>query len=365
MVDDRKEAFDEKEKKHSSKDKSSNSINDNGAYTLEDLADYTGVSKTTISRAFNKPDKVKASTLKVIREAAQKMGYKPSRVARRLRVGQGNAKVMGLIIPDIMNPFFADITKGVEDVAYTEGYVLILNNSNESQLRQKVCIETLQMEGVDGIILPPVSKTESQVKKLVDEGYAIVCVDRKFKGLAVDSIVSDNQHGAYIAVRHLIGLGHERIAYIGGIPTISTSQERANGYKKALREHNIEIDPQLIFEGDSKQRSGESLAQTLFSLTEPPTALFTGNNLITVGALATCRRLGIRVPEELAIVGYDDVPWASSLYCPPTVVNQPGYEIGRRAAKMLISRIKEPEESHVTVTLDPKFLIRDSCGANK
>lgn len=351
------------EEKTTKEKKLSLNIDKKKNYTLKDLARHTGVSKSTVSRAFNEPNKVKESTLNLVLEAAEKLGYQPSRVARRLRGGQGQAKVIGLIIPDVMNPFFADITKGVEDVAYSNGYVLILNNSNESRDRQKICLKTLRMEGVDGIILPPVSKTELQVKNLVDEGYAVVCVDRKFRNVAVDSIVSDNRNGAYTAVNHLINLGHQRIAYIGGIPNISTSIERRRGYEDALRDHDIPINSKYIMEGDSKQGNAELLTQKILSLSNPPSALFTGNNMITLGAQTACRQLGIQIPKDLALVGYDDVPWADALNCPPTVIDQPGYEIGRRATEILMSRIKNPDRSHVTVSLDPNLIIRHSCGA--
>src|SRR5690625_77653 len=340
-------------------------IEEKKSYTLKDLAKYTGFSKSTISRAFTHPEKVKKSSLKKIQTAVDKLGYQPSRVAQRLRSGQGKAKVMGLIIPDIMNPFFADITRGIEDFAHTNGYVLILNNSNGDLERQKMCLETLRMESVDGVILPPVSESDRYVEGLVNEGFVVVCVDRRLKNVPVDSVVSDNRKGAYIATSHMIKLGHKRIAYIGGNSRISTAKERIEGYKEALSDHGIDIDNESILEGDSRQESGERLTKKLLRHSNPPSALFTGNNMMTLGALAACYRENIHIPEQLSLVGYDDVPWAEALNPPATVIDQPGYEIGRLAAETLISRIQSPNRSPVTIPLTPKLVIRDSCGASK
>lgn len=333
--------------------------------TLKDLEKATGVSKSTISRVFNNPEKVKGSTLKLVRKKAEELGYKPSRVARRLQAGQGKAKVIGLIIPDILNPFFAEITRGIEDVALKNGYALILNNSNESLERQQLCLDTLRMEGVDGIILPPVNEEDQYVKELIENGLNMVCIDRVIKNTSVDSIQTDNRKGAYMAVSHLIKMGHSRIAYIGGIPAISTTQERLAGYREAFKDYHLEVNEELILIGDSKQESGERLTEQLIKMENPPTAIFTGNNMTTLGAYVALNRLKISVPDDLALVGYDDVPWADALNPPPTVVDQSTYEIGKRAAEMLLSRIKNPENSPVKLMLEPKFIIRDSCGAGK
>ena len=331
--------------------------------TLKDLEKATGVSKSTISRVFNNPEKVKSSTLKLVRKKAEELGYQPSRVARRLQAGRGKAKVIGLIIPDILNPFFAEITRGIEDVALKNGYALILNNSNESLERQRVCLDTLRMEGVDGIILPPVHEEDEYVKELIDNGLNMICIDRVIKNTSVDSIQSDNRKGAYMAVSHLIELGHKRIAYIGGLPSISTTQERLEGYREAFSDFRLNVEKNLILIGDSKQKSGERLTEQLVKMENPPTAIFTGNNMTTLGAYVALNRLKISIPQEIALVGYDDVPWADALNPPPTVVDQSTYEIGKRAAEMLLLRIKNPDSSPVKLMLEPNFIVRESCGA--
>lgn len=331
--------------------------------TLEDVAREADVSVSTVSRVFNDPDKVRPDTRERVQNAVDALGYQPSRVARRLRLKDGKASLLGLVIPDIQNPFFADVTRGVEDVARDHDYALILTNSDEDPERQRVAVDTLTTEEVDGAIVPPVSDDDPAVKRLVESDVAVVCVDRHLKNTRVDTILSDNRRGAYEAVTHLIELGHERIGFIGGVPRISTLTERREGYEAALRDHGLPVDPALIKEGEARRERGTFFTNELLDLDTPPTALFTGNNMTTLGALAALHVRGVRVPADMALVGYDDVPWAMALNPPPTVVDQPGYEIGRRAAEILIKRLANPNQSPTVVTLQPRLIVRRSCGA--
>lgn len=332
--------------------------------TLEDVAQKADVSVSTVSRVFNKPEKVRPDTRKRVQEAVDTLGYQPSRVARRLRLQNGKASLLGLVIPDIQNPFFADVTRGVEDVAQDHDYALILINSDEDPERQRVAVDTLTTEEVDGAIVPPVSVDDPEVRRLAESDIAVVCVDRHLETLRVDTILSDNRQGAYEAVAHLIEQGHERIGFIGGIPRISTITERREGYEAALRDHDLPVDPSLIREGETRRERGFHFTNELLDLDPRPTALFTGNNMTTLGALSALHVRGVQVPEEMALVGYDDVPWALALNPPPTVVDQPGYEMGRRAAEILIQRLANPERSPTVVTLQPELIVRQSCGAD-
>jgi LacI family transcriptional regulator/LacI family repressor for deo operon, udp, cdd, tsx, nupC, and nupG len=331
--------------------------------TLKDVAREADVSVSTVSRVFNNPEKVRPDTREDVREAAEALGYQPSRVARRLRLKEGDANLIGLVIPDIQNPFFADITRGVEDVARDNDYALILSNSDEDPDQQRLAVDTLKTESVDGVIVPPVSADDPEVHRLLDEDIAVVCVDRRLQSSRVDTILSNNRAGAYEAVTHLIELGHERIGFIGGVSRISTSTERREGYEKALRDHDLPVDSALIKEGDSRRERGTYLTNDLLALDEPPTALFTGNNLTTLGALSAIRVRGLEVPDDIALVGYDDIPWPMALNPPPTVVDQPGYEMGRRAACILLERLAKPDRAPTTVTLQPELVVRESCGA--
>jgi len=331
--------------------------------TLKDVARQADVSVSTVSRVFNNPDKVRPDTREQVREAADSLSYQPSRVARRLRLKSGKAGLIGLVIPDIQNPFFADIVRGVEDVAREHDYTLVLSNSDEDPERQKVVLDTFQTEDVDGIIVPPVSFDDPAVRQLTEISTPVVCVDRRMEDLHVDTITSANKQGAYEAVNHLVELGHKRIAFIGGVGQVSTSADRLDGYKTALRDHDLPVDSSLVRMGESHRERGRFHTESLLDLDRPPTALFTGNNLTTLGALAVLRTHGLNVPKDMALVGYDDIPWAMALNPPPTVVDQPGYEMGYRAAEILLRRFKDPHRSATTVTLQPKLIVRRSCGA--
>lgn len=330
--------------------------------TLKDVARAADVSVSTASRVFNNPKKVHPETRTKVREAVDELGYQPSRVARRLRLKEGKASLLGLVIPDIQNPFFADVTRGVEDVAREHDYALILGNSDEDPDKQKVAVDTLKTEDVDGVIVPPVRIDDPEVQRLVESDIAVVCVDRRMKNVRVDTILSDNRKGAYEAVTHLITLGHERIGFIGGITHISTLNERREGYKRALRDHGLAVDPALIKEGKHRGERGKRHTNELLALSRPPTAIFMGNNLTTLGTLSALNQRGVKVPQEMALVGYDDVPWAQALNPPPTVVDQPGYEMGARAAELLLRRLDAPNRASTVVTLQPKLIVRQSCG---
>lgn len=331
--------------------------------TLKDVAREADVSVSTVSRAFNNPDKVRRPTRERVREAADKLGYKPSRVARRLRLQEGKANLIGLIIPDIQNPFFAEVARGVEDVARDHNYAVIFSNSDEDPDKQKLALDTLRTEDVDGVIVPPVSLDDAAVQHFAESSIPIVCVDRRIEDLRLDTILSDNRQGAYEAVTHLIELGHERIAFIGGIARISTLTERREGYEAALRDHDLPVDPTLVREGELHRERGKDHTEALLDLDRPPTALFTGNNLTTLGALSALNEHDLRVPEDVALVGYDDIPWAGALNPPPTIIDQPSYEMGHRAAELLLQRFEEPDRSPTVVTLQPKLVVRQSCGA--
>lgn len=330
---------------------------------LKDVAREANVSISTVSRVFNSPEKVRPATRERVRDVADALGYRPSRVARRLRLEEGSANLIGLVIPDIQNPFFANVTRGVEDVACDQDYALLLSNSDEDLAKQTVALETLRTEDVDGVIVPPVRPDDPAVCDLIETSIAVVCVDRRLEDLRVDTIVSNNREGAYKAVTHLIGLGHERIAFLGGISGISTTDERRAGYREALRDHDLSVDPALVEEGEPHRERGAPLTNELLDLDRPPTALFTGNNLTTLGALSALNQRGVRVPEDIALVGYDEVPWPMALNPPPTVIKQPGYEMGRRAADTLLERLTTPDRSPSTVTLQSDLVVRRSCGA--
>jgi len=329
--------------------------------TLQDVAQEAGVSVSTVSRVMNQPDLVHPDTRDQVEDAIDTLDYSPSRVARRLRSKKKQTGLLGLVIPDIQNPFFADVSRGVEDVARANDYAVLFSNADEDPAKQKIAVDTLRTEDVSGVIVPPVSTDDPSVKRLLDADIPVVCVDRRLEDARVDTIVSDNENGAYRATKHLIDAGHRRIGFIGGIPHISTSEERLRGYKRALRDFDVPVETRLIREGDSRRESSEALTRDLMESERPPTGLVTGNNLTTLGALSVLNVEGYRIPEDVALVGYDDIPWAMALNPPPTVISQPGYEMGKRAAEVLLQRLDEPDRSSTVITLQPELIVRQSA----
>jgi DNA-binding LacI/PurR family transcriptional regulator len=329
---------------------------------LEDVARMAGVSIATVSRVINEPELVRSETRKSVQDAIRALRYQPSRVARRLRVEHGRANLIGLVIPDIQNPFFADVARGVEDVAQQHGYMVFLGNSDEDESKERRYLDVMRAESVDGIIVPPISEDDAAMAELARSGLPIVCVDRRLSRVAVDTVVVDNVRGAHAAVEHLIRLGHRRIAFIEGRPELSTSPACLRGYRQALDDNGIELDPSLILEGDSRQQGGRSLTRELLAFPERPSALLVGNNLMALGALEALHLAGVRIPDELALISYDDMPWAMAFDPPLTAVRQPAYEVGRRAMELLLQRLAEPSRSPTLVMLQPELVVRRSCG---
>lgn len=328
--------------------------------SLQEVAARAKVSIATVSRVLNQSDKVGPETRAAVEQALRALDYRPSRVARRLRMNHGRAHLVGLIIPDIQNPFYAEIARGVEDAAYASQYALILCNSDENPDKERFYLEVMQAESVDGIVLPPFSENDAAVAATLKSGLPVVCVDRSLAGAETDLVEVDNYQGALDAVNHLLERGHEQIGLIEGRVQVSTSRERRRGYLDALAARGLAPRRELMRTGDFKQESGRLLARELLELRRPPTALFVCNNLMTVGALAGIHQAGRRVPGQVAVVGFDDLPWAEALDPPPTVVRQPAYEVGRQAMELLLRRILEPTRPPVTVRLRPELVVRKS-----
>lgn len=331
---------------------------------LIDVAKEAGVSVATVSRVLNNPETVNADTQLRVQQAIKTLNFRPSRVAQRLRSKGRNSKIIGLVLPDIQNPFYVDVIKGIEEVMYENGYAAIMCNFAQDEKKERLYLDILKSESIDGLIVAPVHGRDQKVVNLILSGLPVICIDRGLSGIEADVVLVDNKKGAFEAVCHLIKLGHRRIAFISGLPQIPTSKERLAGYIAAFQEHQLPVDEALIKYGNSKHESGMRLTAELLDLPTPPTALFTGNNLITLGALETIHSRGVKIPHDIAMVGFDDMYWSFSLNPPLTAVRQPGFEMGKRAAEMLFQRIKEPERATVKVVYDTELKIRSSCGAN-
>lgn len=329
--------------------------------SMNEVAKKAGVSVATVSRVLNNSNSVNEATRTKITKAIKDLNYQPNRVAKRLRSKSISSNLIGVLIPDIQNPFYVDVLRGIEDVASTKNYAIIMCNFGQDKEKERMYLEILQSESIDGLVAAPASETDPQLKKMLANGMPVVCVDRGLKDSNVDVVLVDNVSGAYKAVDHLIKSGYKRIAYISGMPTIPSTILRGEGYRKALEDNNIEFDPELVKSGDSKHESGVKLCEELLSMPTPPDAFFTGNNLITLGALETIHKRGLRIPEDTAILGFDDMQWASSLNPPLTAVRQPAYEMGKRAAELLIQRINDPSRQNIQMIMNADLIVRSSC----
>ena len=329
--------------------------------TLKDVANKANVSISTVSRVINKEPLVKPKTKERVEAAISELNYLPNRVAQRLRSIHTKNKLIGLVLPDIQNPFYVDVVRGVEECAYQHNFAVMIGNFDQDERKEKLYLDILQSESMDGLIVAPSHGRDKHIAQVVDNGYSVVCIDRGLIGMDVDVVKVNNEAGAYGAIDYLIGLGHRKIAHITGHPQIPTTIERVAGYEGAMIENGIEIDARLIKSSNSDYQSGAALMQELLDLPDPPTAVFTANNLLTLGALKTIHKNGIRIPDDISIVGFDDMYWSMSLNPPLTAVRQSGYDIGNKAAELLLQKIANPDRQTSSLVLDTELIVRQSC----
>lgn len=325
---------------------------------IEDVARLAGVSIATVSRVLARKPHVSEKARRAVLEAVQELGYRPNRDARSLR--SQTSKRLGLIISDIQNPFFTAMVRAVEDIAYAYEYTVILCNSDEDAKKEALYIDLMVLERVAGVILSPTCNKGEAVHHLTDAGIPVVLVDRYIAGTSCDTVVVENVTATEKLITHLINNGHTRIGAVIGTPDISTGCERQNGYLEALRKANLAAIPELLRTGVPKAETGYELTNQLLDLPEPPTALFTGNNLLTLGALRAIHEHGLSIPDQIALVCYDEMDWMFVMQPPLTVVAQPVYEMGEKAARLMLKRIKDPTMPPVHTVLEPTILFRGS-----
>ncbi len=329
--------------------------------SMNDVARRAEVSIASVSRVLNNSDNVNDETRARILKAIKELKYQPSRVAKRLRSKTGGGNLLGVLIPDIQNPFYVDVFTGIEDVAYLNNYGLIMCNFSQDEKKEAHYLNILESEAIDGLIAAPVNEDDLRVKKIVRSGLPVVCVDRGLKGVDVDVVCINNEDGAFKAVTYMLEQGYQRIAYIGGLSSIPSSRLREAGYRKALELKGIPVDADLVVNGKSGYASGVKYTKELLNLSSPPDALFTGNNLITLGALEVINSRKMQIPQDIAVLGFDDMNWSNALNPPLSAVKQPAYEIGKRAGELLFQRIKDPRRPSILMSLNSELMIRRSC----
>ncbi len=331
-----------------------------GVAKIGDVAQRAGVSPATVSRVLNGSGSVSAERAAKVREAAAELGYTPSGPARALR--QQRTRVWAAIVADIQNPFFTAMVRGMEDVALAEDHRLVLGNTDEDLEKEAAYLDIAVAEQMAGVVIAVASARDSKLDVLLERNIPVVAVDRRPRRHEddIDSVVVDNELGARQATEHLVAAGARRIACITGPLRVSTASERLAGHQQALREHGIEPDADLVRRADFKEDGGYAATRTLLAARRRPDALFVANNLMTLGTLRAVQEAGLRVPDDLLIVGWDDAPWTTLISPQLTVVAQPTHEIGRQAGTLLATASKELPARHVV--LAPSLIVRASSG---
>ncbi len=329
--------------------------------TVKDVAQAAGVSQATAARALGEYGYVSPGARRAIEDAARRLGYRRHAVARAL--ASNVTHTAGLIVGDIENPFFAAAARGLADVLEEAGYTILLANSDEDLEREARLVEAFRARRVDGLVVAPsVGTLTPHLTDLVAAGVPLVLFDRPVRGLKVDVVMVDNKQGARTAVEHLLALGHRRIGLVSDSPEISTSAERIEGYRAALRAAGLAVDDRFISVTGSTRADGYRGAQALLQQRRRPSAIFTANNMMSVGTLLALRDLGLRIPEDVALVGFDDLDWTTLIEPALTVVRQPVQELGRRAGERLVARLRGDPTAPKRIRLPTEFVVRGSCG---
>ena len=333
--------------------------------TIKDVAAKAGVSTATVSHVVNGSRAVSVETKKKVKAAIKALKYRPDGIARSMRVAQTGT--IAVLIADVTNPFFADFVRGVEDTAHQRGerYNLLLCNTEENTAREERALDLVLERRIDGIVMAPAGGNETILADLVDSGLPLVFGDRKLKGVQADTVVADNFDAAGDLTRHLISIGHRRIGLLEARLASSAIQERVAGFRDALAKAGLALDPRDVVTSLSNIDAADAAGAAFLDPGNRPDAVFCTNNFMTLGMMQALIGKNLRCPEDMAVVGFDDFPWAAAFRPRLTVVAQPAYEIGREAATLLFDRISGRRTgAPIQMVLNAKLIVRDSCGAN-
>lgn len=332
-----------------------------GAVTIRDVAERAKVAVSTVSRVLSDGYCSEATRLRVL-EAIKELNYRPNQVARSLV--RKESRIIGLIIPDITNPFFPALTRGVEDKARAAGYAVLLANTDGNLALEETAFQVLLDQQIDGLIVTSVGRETANLIADAQRRLPVVVMDRTVASQQTHSVMVENVTGARRAVEHLLALGHRRIAYLGGVPGVGTEVDRMNGYTTALESAGLPVEPELIRSGHFNYEGGYLATKELLS--ERFTALFAANDVMALGAMRAINEAGLQIPDEISVVGFDDIPFAQMAFPPLTTVRQPAYEMGAVAAEMLV-KIRQGQVPTCVQSriFQPELVQRESTGQVK
>jgi LacI family transcriptional regulator len=333
--------------------------------TIKDIARLAKVSHTTVSRALNDKSRICKATKEKILAIARELNYRPDFIARSLVIRR--TKTLGLVITTIVNPFYSELAQGIEATANELGYNIILCCTHSDLSTERQFIEMLRSKGVDGIIFTSAHIHDPNIGELVDEGFPIVLVNRRTyeprMRERVDYVGVDNILGGFLAVEHLIRLGHKRIGIIGGSSESSVGFERVEGGKRALQAYGLEVMEECFLEGDFLKGSGFQGGRAFMNMAEPPTAIFATNDYMALGAYEAILNEGMRIPQDAALLGFNDIEFTATRGVELTTIGQKKYEMGAIAVKMLVETIEGRKvEPLPEMILEPELIIRKTCG---
>lgn len=328
--------------------------------TVEDVARAANVAPSTVSRLLNGRMRVRPATEERIHRAIAALGYVPNTHARNL--ASRRTGVLGLVLPELINPFFAAVAELVEDSASAHQLKVILCPTKSQRVREEGYSDLLASGTVDGMIYLGMFRSNPRLAAAVRAGLPVVIVDEQLADLPpVSCVLVDNYAGGYQATNYLIQLGHRRIAYVSGPAELSTVQERRRGYGAALARASIEMDPALIFEGAYSEQFGASTLPYLLAHPDPPTAVFAGNDFIALGLLAAADVHGLSIPRDLSIVGFDDIPFCTYVRPRLSTVQQPVSTLAQRCVDLLVTQLETPDAAPRTEVLPVRLVVRDSA----
>ncbi|EPL03952.1 LacI family DNA-binding transcriptional regulator [Pseudomonas sp. CF161] len=325
--------------------------------TIKDVAALAGISYTTVSHVVNKTRPVSEEVRVKVEAAIKRLDYVPSAVARSLKAK--TTATIGLLVPNSLNPYFAELARGIEDYCERNGYCVILCNSDDNPHKQSSYLRVLLEKRVDGLIVTSAGGDSGLAEGLAAVRTPMVIVDRGLEGVDADLVRIDHEYGAYLATRHLLELGHRDIACIGGPANTSVAQMRLAGFLRALKEAGLEVPPERILQSDFTSTGGYSAAALLLQ-NNPPSAIFASNDMMGIGVLRAAAECNIRVPSELSVIGFDDIQMSRYVYPALTTVGQSILQLGEQAAELLLRRIAKPGQAIDQRIVTPNIVLRES-----
>lgn len=335
--------------------------------TIRDIAQKAGVSTATVSHVINNTRYVSSEVSDRVLQAMKELGYQPNDIARSLKLGKTNT--LGLILPDHSNPFFAEVSRIIESYAYLLGYSVIICNTENNPDKELVYIKTLSQKKVDGIIFVAAGSDNRSIMYLQSLDLPIIIFDREIPVLMekrnISFLVTDNYLGGVMATEYLISLGHRRIGCITGPSNLTPGAQRANAFINVLKNHEIPLHENMIIKGNFDYPSGYECAQELLSLSEPPTAIFACNDMMAISAMRAIREHGLRIPEDISIIGFDGISLAAYQWPSLTTICQPFKEISETILELFVNTTKSTPNSARRIVLQPTLILRESCRAIK